>query len=280
MVYKYFRFSVILLLMALLVTGCPAVTAPVAPVAATTLTIVARDHTYEVPQQISGGWVKIALKNEGPTSHHAQFVRLNDGVTMEQFLATLQENTAAVLSLVTLVGGPGVVDAGGMQETTVYLEPGNYLVFCILPDEAGVPHLAHGMIAPVQVTAPTGAPTPEPVADAEVQLVDFSFALPQAIQAGAQTWKVTVTGQQPHEMELVKLAQGKTVADLMAWMHEQAGAPPYASVGGMQAIEPGASGYLHLNLTPGEYVAICHVPDAASGKAHLELGMILPFSVE
>jgi hypothetical protein len=81
-------------------------------------------------------------------------------------------------------------------------------------------------------------------------------------------------------MLLIQLAAGKTMNDLMAWMHDQTGAPPYANVGGMQAIAAGTSGYLHLNLTLGEYVAICHVPDAASGKAHLELGMMLPFSVE
>ena len=52
----------------------------------------------------------------------------------------------------------------------------------------------------------------------------------------------------------------------MTWMHNPTGAPPFSDAGGMQAMMPDNSGYLHLNLTPGNYVALCHVPDAATGK--------------
>jgi len=35
-----------------------------------------------------------------------------------------------------------------------------------------------------------------------------------------------------------------------------------------------------LGREPGNYVAVCFVPDPASGKAHAELGMITPFTVQ
>ena len=57
------------------------------------------------------------------------------------------------------------------------------------------------------------------------------------------------------------------------------GAPPFEDAGGLQGIDPGESGWLNLDLQPGNYVALCHIPDPASGKAHEELGMVLPFSV-
>jgi hypothetical protein len=63
-------------------------------------------------------------------------------------------------------------------------------------------------------------------------------------------------------------------------MHSPNGAPPFANVGGFQAITPGETGWLNLDLTPGEYVALCYVPDPASGHAHLELGMVMPFRVK
>ena len=272
---------------ALLVTACQAVRpvqtagqgepAAVSEQVATTLTIVTHDHTFEAPSQIAGGWVRIKLTNEGAEPHHVQLVRLNDGVTGEQFLSAMQETGNTAFQLVTLAGGPGAVDTGGQQEVTVNLEPGNYFLLCFVPDAEGVPHLAHGMLAPIEVTAATGAP--EPSADIEVSMVDFSFVMPDEIKPGAQTWKILGDGAQPHELNLIKLADGKTVEDVMHWMHAPDGPPPFANVGGMQGIDPQEAAYLHLDLTPGAYVAICHIPDPASGKAHEELGMVRLFTV-
>jgi uncharacterized cupredoxin-like copper-binding protein len=48
----------------------------------------------------------------------------------------------------------------------------------------------------------------------------------------------------------------------------------------MNALDVGASGWLTVGLAPGTYVAICIVPDPASGRRHTELGMIQEFTVE
>ncbi len=68
--------------------------------------------------------------------------------------------------------------------------------------------------------------------------------------------------------------------DVMAWAEHMHGAPPYTNAGGMQAIMPGTAAWLDLDLTPGQYVALCHVPDVASGKPHEMLGMVMPFTVQ
>jgi hypothetical protein len=70
------------------------------------------------------------------------------------------------------------------------------------------------------------------------------------------------------------------MADIQAFMASPHGVPPFTSIGGFQAINPGQSGWLNLDLEPGNYVAVCYVPDPASGHAHLELGMVMPFSVK
>ena len=244
------------------------------------LEIIATDHHFALPQQITAGMVTIRLKNEGQEPHHAQFARLNDSVTMEQFTTALQEEPLTALALVTFTGGPGVVDPNGEQTVTVELAPGQYVLLCFVPGADGVPHLAKGMIATLEVVAGDGAVTQPPQADAEVKLIDFSFVLPQELRAGQQVWKVTVDGKQPHEIMLLKLAAGKSMTDVTHWMHQPEGAPPFANVGGLQGIMPGATGYLHLDLTPGNYVALCHIPDVQSGKEHAELGMVMPFTVQ
>jgi hypothetical protein len=272
------------LIVALLLSACQPITAPAntattvaETAAATVLTIKSSDYAFETPAAINGGWVRVVQENVGQEPHHVQLARLNDGVTVEQFQAALQEGPLAAMALITLTGGPGVVDPAGRGEVTMYLEPGQYFLLCFVPDAHGMPHLAHGMIAPLTVGAIVDAA--EPVAQAEVKFLDFSYVLPATITAGEQTWKIVDDGEQPHEMMLIKLAEGKTMEDVHHWMMHPEGAPPYANVGGMQGIAHGATAYLHLNLEPGNYVALCHIPDPASGKAHMELGMVTPFQV-
>lgn len=57
------------------------------------------------------------------------------------------------------------------------------------------------------------------------------------------------------------------------------GAPPFEYMGGLQAIDSGRTGWAGLDLSPGEYIALCFVPDPASGKPHIELGMVASFRV-
>ena len=270
---------------ALLLGGCQPMVMPPTPdaqtatiPAAAVVTIKTSDYAFAAPTEINGGWVRIVQENVGQEPHHVQLARLNEGVTAEQFQAALQEGPNGALALVTLAGGPGVVDPMGSSAVTLYLEPGQYLLLCFVPDAHGMPHLAHGMIAPLTVGETVVAA--EPVAQKEVRMVDFSYVLPSPIVAGEQTWKISDEGEQPHEMMLIKLADGKTMADVQQWMMQPAGAPPFANVGGLQGIAHGAAAYVHLNLEPGNYVALCHIPDSASGKEHMELGMVIPFQVE
>jgi hypothetical protein len=156
-------------------------------------------------------------------------------------------------------------------------------LLCFIPDHQGVMHMAKGMAALLTVTGNFPGDQAEPVADATVTMRDFSYTLPDDIRTGAQTWKVVNEGPQLHEMHLMRLAEGKTLDDVIAFTESPHGPPPYEGAGGFQAIDPGKSGWMQLNLEPGTYVAICHVPDlanVASGKTHLELGMVQSFTVQ
>ena len=281
--------ALLLIMAAAAVAACAAQLAPAAPPAAVqsaaqpaVLKIVASDHHYAMPPQIKAGYVNVVMENTGQEPHHAQFLRLNDGVTMEQFQAALEGGVPAVLQVAALTGGPSVIDPGLSQSVTLNLTPGQYVLLCIIAGPDGVPHLAKGMIAPLTVTAADGAAASAaaaPQTGNSVRLLDFAFTLPQSIQAGKQTWEIKNEGKQPHEMVLIKLHEGKTMDDVAAYMAQPAGTPPFTDVGGMQGIMPGSTAWLDLDLTPGSYVAICHIPDPATGEEHQHLGMIMPFSV-
>lgn len=246
------------------------------------ITIMAHDFSFSAPAEIEAGLVRVNLEDHGAEPHHVQFARLNDGVTFDQFVAALQEGENAAFPLITFPGGVAPIDPHGAASAVLDLTPGNYVLLCLIPSPDGVPHVAKGMLAPVTVVESTvhTAARVAPEVQATVKLVDFSFTMPTDIKPGKQTWAVVNEGSQVHEINIMKLAEGKTMADVAAWVAQPEGAPPFSNVGGFNGIDAHGTGYMDLDLTPGEYVAICHVPDPASGKPHDALGMVMPFTVK
>jgi hypothetical protein len=146
----------------------------------------------------------------------------------------------------------------------------------------GVPHLAKGQIASLEVTEGrnNAAVAAQPEADLSLTLKDFMIVLPVEIKACKQTWKVANEGPQAHEVMIVKLAEGTTMEDVLAFEQHPHGQPPFVNLTGFQAINPGQAGWLNLDLEPGNYAAVCHVPDPASRIAHEHLGMAKAFTVK
>jgi hypothetical protein len=113
-----------------------------APVAVAQITL--SDFAFELPD-LTAGTHTFQVVNNGPQPHEAQLVRLNDGVTVEQFLAAEQSGTTPPPGVA--LGGSGAISQGISNWWTVTLEPGNYVVICFVPDPAdGVPHMVKGMV--------------------------------------------------------------------------------------------------------------------------------------
>ena len=139
------------------------------------------------------------------------------------------------------------------------------------------------MIMPVTVSDSGDSTTTAamPPTDTTITFDDFAFEMPDTLSAGHHDIEVVNVGQQPHEMSVLRLADGATADDVNAFfMGQTAGPPPFADFGGMQGIMPGTTAVLSLNLEPGTYFASCMIPDPASGESHLALGMGQIFTVE
>lgn len=241
--------------------------------------IKATDFSFEAPKVIEGGLVAVTMENDGAELHHLQLARLRDGVTLDQVQKVLTEGPEeALFALVEWIGGPSLVSPGGRSRVVLNIPEGQYLLLCFVASPDGVPHFAQGMAVPLTVTA-SSTDVSEPKADVSVTLTDFAFTMPAQIEAGKQIWKVTNKGAQPHEIPVARLMPGKTLQDALRFLQAPEGAPPFEFVGGLQALDSGRTGWAELDLPPGEYIALCFVPDPASGKAHIELGMVASFQV-
>lgn len=251
------------------------------------LQVQAADYAFTAPDSIPGGLTRIQLSNTGKEDHHAQLIRLNDGVTPNQLQEAMLKSEAAAFALVTFQGGAGAVPPGGRSSGIADLPPGQYLVLCFVPAADGVPHLAKGMIKPLTVTAKPAEQLVAPKAPT-VQLGDFAFSGQAAsYKAGKVTLEGLNKGKQVHELIAIKIQEGLAPDQLRQMLAgpppaggPPPGPPPFTFAGGMQAVMPEQKAYGEFDLTPGQYAFICFVPDLASGKPHVELGMFAPFTVK
>lgn len=249
----------------------------------------AKDFAFEAPDSITAGWTTFHLVNDGPNLHHIQIVRLDSGKTAADFGAAMQasaKNHTAPPNWIVFAGGPNAPSPKAEAEATVNMEPGNYVLICFVDIPDHVPHFTKGMLHPLTVTAAAGPAAAEPTADATVTLADYSFTTTGALTAGKHTFKIVNKGPQPHEIEVIRLAPGKTMKDVNEFINKGAyagkaeGPPPLDAVGGISSVMPGMTEYFTADITPGNYVFLCFVPDAKDGKPHLEHGMTKEFTVK
>lgn len=239
------------------------------------------DFAFDAPSTISAGTVTVNFVNDGHALHQAQLVRLDSGRTVGDLQAALGQS-GPLPRWVIFVGGPNAVDPGLTGNATLVMSPGNYALLCVVNVPDGVPHYARGMIRAftVSATGATGNTAAAPTADVVVTLDDYKFILSKPLAAGTHTFEVRNPDDQPHEIELIRLAPGKTIADMLAWLQKPNGPPPRQALGGEAIIAPaGGPVYFTAALTPGDYAFLCFVPDTGDGKPHFMHGMVLPFTI-
>ena len=114
-----------------------------------------------------------------------------------------------------------------------------------------------------------------------ISMQDFKFVgLPARMPPGTYSWTAVNDGQQPHVLEFLELRADKTYQDMYAVINAPpTNGPPTGLFAGDAAYaslfaEPGKRFSTALTLHPGNYIALCPIPDAASGRPHFTLGMI------
>lgn len=255
-----------------LTSGSGNASAP-APTTPPVVTIHAKDFAFQSPKQIPAGMTTFHVVNDGPGLHHVTIVRLADGKSLAD-LSDALKSPGPLPDWATFVGGPNAPDPGHDANATLDMAPGNYALLCMVDVPGGVPHFAKGMAAPLTVVASSTPSAPAPAATDTLLLQDYSFSIADPITSGTQTFLVKNTAKQPHEVEVIKLAPGKTPQDVLTWMQKPNGPPPGSAVGGVATMSGDSPTYFTTDITPGDYLLICFVPDAKDGKPHFMHGMM------
>jgi hypothetical protein len=122
----------------------------------------------------------------------------------------------------------------------------------------------------------------------DVKGVDYGFqGLKASYPAGTVRFKLDNVGKEEHEMALLRRKPGVTESFAQLFKLPMAQAQSKVDfVGSADGVPPGKASYAALNLTPGQYVAVCFIPQGSTpgkqgkGPPHVALGMQKSFSVK
>jgi hypothetical protein len=246
------------------------------------VTVHAKDFAFEAPAEITAGVTTFHLVNDGPGFHHMQIVRLDSAKTVADLEAALKQKGPPP-AWAAFITGPNAPMPGNESNATFDIAAGNYAVICLVDMPGGVPHFAKGMIKALTVkpAAAGAAVAALPTADITLTLQNYSFMLSTPITSGKHVFAVKTQPGQPHEVEIFKLAAGKTKDDLFKWMNGKMDSPPplEAVLAGVAATTNGVDARFTADFTPGDYLLVCFLPDATDGKPHFMKGMVQPIKV-
>lgn len=115
-----------------------------------------------------------------------------------------------------------------------------------------------------------------------ITATDYSFGMPDTLPAGLTTFRLVNRGKELHHASLVRLEDGKSVADFQAGLAAamKSHAPPPAwikFVGGPNAVTLGDTASATQLLEPGSYVFVCWIP-SLDGVPHVMKGMVHPLA--
>lgn len=309
-----FLATVLLISAGLLMAGC-APGQPAKPEQATpsgVVDVTIEGLKFEMPDQVPAGWVTFRMANRSAMTHMGVIERMPEGYGIkeqqEQAAPVFQEGMDLIIAgdvdaamakfgelpewfgRIVFMGGPGLLGPGRTSETTMFLEPGDYLLECYVKT-AGIFHsynpdpAQYGMVHAFTVTGePSGAQ--EPKADVEMTISSQrGIELSGTPVAGVETMAVHFADQKVHEnfvghdVHLVRLKPETDIGKLIAWMNWASPnglqtPAPAEFLGGTNEMPAGKTAYFTVRLEPGDYAFIAEVPSAD------EKGMLKRFTVK
>jgi hypothetical protein len=248
--------------------------------------VKATDFAFTAPPTFPSGWVTLRFDNQGKETHFLILWRLPEGKSFDEyaseiaqpFNALYKEYRAGTLDQAEFfeqlgaalpewfptaqrVGGPGFTAPGRTSETTVYLEPGDYVMECYVrkKDESDTFHGKHGMLRPLIVTEAVAGEAP-PEADIEITLSNYELSIEGEPSPGEHTVRVRVEedpeGLILHNVHLARLdgdTTGEEVAQWLDWVDHMLPPAPAEFLGGAGQVLAGYESYFTVTLEPGRY---------------------------
>lgn len=264
------------------------------------VTVTSTAMDFQVDEEIPSGWSTFRYYNNSPVTHFFSLSKLpvvdgeqktaqdeadeagviygealkliNEGNRSEAF--EVLQNLPEWASQKIQFGGVGMLSPGGVGQTDIYLEPGVYLMECYVKT-GGEFHALMGMYANITVTEnESEASPPESTLQMKIS-TENGFEIDDDIKPGRHVLEVYFEDQvnengSGHDVHLVKLTENSQLENLGDWMvwttpeGMNTPAPAGEFLGGVQNLRTGETGYMTVDLAPGEYAWLSEGSDLSA----------------
>jgi hypothetical protein len=238
--------------------------------------IIATDAGFEAPDRVAAGLRHVVFENHGSEIHESMLVKLPPGMSADNYVAAVIGGSLFPEGALDY-SGPGLTSPGEAAEMWLRVDPGQYILICWNKD-----HDRTTPVHPFIVEAIGAKDERTPKEDLVLKLFDYRFELSGDLRRGVQVIRVETPGPSMHEIDIYRLHEGKTVADLRTWRKQQEnGAAPAEALGGaLDSHDIHSVVWLRKNFSPGRYVLHCEMPVANSKLTHADLGMVHEIEVK
>lgn len=254
--------------------------------AAPDLRIVTDDRGTLVNQAqsatVAPGLRHVRLHNAGAEAHEAMFVLLPAGMSPVDYVVAVAAGSLFPEGALDY-SGPSLTAPADSMDIWLPLDPGTYVLICWNKN--------HATALPPAVVTVAGDPRDAvpPVPDATMTMGDHHFAIDRPIMAGERVIEIANAGRAMHELDILEVNPGATLADLARW-REGEGAdpvtPPAIPRGGaLDAHRVATRVWMRRTFRPGRHALYCGMPldsNAVTGQPfrnHADAGMMLEFRV-
>lgn len=246
---------------------------------------------------LHSGWNTFVYENRSPEVHFILLDKYPEGKTIADTKAEVlppfdegmklimqgdMDNAVAAFGKlpewfqqIKLSGGTGFISPRHTARSTVYLEPGRYIMECYVKMFNGEWHTSHGMLKEFIVKdESTDLQPPNPTAAIDISSTG-GIVLKDSLSSGKQIIETNFLDQKVyehfvgHDINLVKSETNAPLDSLILWMNWmnprglRSPAPKgFTFLGGMNNLSGGEKGYFEAHLEPGNYVLISEVPEA------------------
>jgi hypothetical protein len=232
--------------------------------------IVAKDTGFEAPDRLVAGLRYVVLENHGSEIHEAMLVKLPKGMSAGDYASAVKKGSLFPEGALDY-SGPGLTSPGESAEMWLRVDPGQYVLICWNSDHAKRTPV-HSFIVE-DVAAKDDQPPKE---DLVWKLFDYRFELSGDMHEGTQVIRVETPGPSMHEIDIYRLHEGKTLADLNSWRKQEGHGPaPAEALGGaLDSHDVHQVVWLRKNFKPGRYVLHCEMPVTNTELTHADVGMV------
>lgn len=249
--------------------------------------ITAADYAFAAPDTIPSGWVTFRMTNDGTESHHFHLNRLPEGRTVAEWREDAKEPADSIFQLhaegkidlaevgtaidqataswtdsVQTHGGVGLVAPDRTGQATHRVEPGHYVMVCVIRAPSGLPHAALGMVKGIVAVESSAGRSP-PESDVTVRGVRGEIRMDDTLISGRRTvgFRVKEVPEGLREgtdgyysVWLARLDDTTDTSDVTAW--DARNPAPFEGLGGFEYLPPAQAAYMTADVQPGRYAWI------------------------